>query len=59
MPSDNADTLPEPSTVATVVLLLFHVPPVDASVRDTIEPKHALLDPRIVPADGKGLTVIT
>jgi hypothetical protein len=43
--------------VATAVLLLVHVPPVEASLNDAVEPVHILLVPAI--ADGNGLTVTT
>lgn len=43
------------TTVATVVLLLLHTPPVVVSVRAVVSPAHILLVPLI--AAGLGFTV--
>jgi len=56
MPDVIGLTVPD-ITVASVLLLL-HIPPVVASFNNNVEPIQILLPPEIVPALGKGLTVI-
>ena len=55
VPAETPVTRPVPDTVATVVLLLLHVPPATASVRDMVIPVHRAAGP-VTGADG--LTVI-
>ena len=51
-------TQPEvPPTVATAVLLLLHVPPVLASVRQSVVPAHNGAFPPEMP-EGRGFTVV-
>jgi hypothetical protein len=45
------------TTVATEVLLLLHVPPVDVLVNAIVKPSHTVDEPDM--AAGSGLTVIT
>ena len=47
------------SIVATVVLLLLHLPPVTELDNDLAEPTQTEGVPLIVPAEGNGRTVIT
>ena len=54
VPTVAPDTLPEPSTLA-FVLLLVHVPSGVVSVKVVTKPRHTLAVPMI--AEGKGLTV--
>jgi hypothetical protein len=54
VPGAMPDTIPEVPIVATVVILLLHVPP-PASARDVVVPAHKMVTPVI--ADGSGLTV--
>ncbi len=56
-PPNAPHTLPLPSTVATEVLLLVHVPPVTPSVRVIIDPVHTDDKPKIAP--GAEFTVTT
>ena len=56
VPADNAVTNPEEDTVAVVVLLLLHVPPVVASVNIVVAPIQIFVDPEI---DDTELTVTT
>ena len=56
VPAATPVTTPELLTVAVPVLLLVHVPPVEVSVRLTVEPTHTSDVPVI--ADGNVLTVI-
>jgi hypothetical protein len=54
-PAITAVTTPEPEpTVATVVVLLVHVPPDDPSVSVSVVPVQALVSP--VMGVGEGLT---
>ena len=48
-----------PLTIATLVLLLPHTPPLIALLNVVDEPTHSDVAPVIVPATGNGLTVIT
>ena len=50
-------TSPVVFTVANVVLLLLHTPPLTASVRVMVLPAHTADGPLMVPADVAGLTV--
>ena len=52
-------TTPEVPTVATMVLVLLHAPPVAASANAVDKPAHTVAVPVIVPAPGAGLTVTT
>jgi hypothetical protein len=57
VPAATPVTDPPAVTVASVVLLLVHVPPVVTSVNNMLKPVHTIV---VVPdiADGVGLTVI-
>ena len=44
-------------TVATVVTVLLHAPPVAASLNPVVAPAQTVAVPVMVPADGNGLTV--
>ena len=50
-------TMPEEPTVATLLLVLLHVPPDMASVRLIVAPVQTSDGPVIIPADGGILTV--
>ena len=52
VPAVTPRTVPVALTVAIVVLLLLHVPPVTPSTKVDEEPGHTLVTPDIVPADG-------
>ena len=52
-------TTPEVLTVATVVLVLLHIPPVVTSVNVVDNPAITVAVPLIVPAAGDELTVTT
>ena len=58
VPFDTPVTEPVLLTVATAVLLLLHVPPPTASVRDIVEPVHTTDGPLMLPAVAVRLTVI-
>jgi hypothetical protein len=58
LPTNIPDTTPAPLIVAIDVLLLLQTPPGAPSVNVVVEPTHTLVAPTIVPATGKGLTVI-
>ena len=55
VPPPTPETSPEASTVATLVVLLVHVPPVDASANVVTAPTHAVGVPVI--ATGAAFTV--
>jgi hypothetical protein len=57
VPADNPDTTPADDTVATLGILLLHVPPAIGSVNDVVLPMHIEALPEI--AAGDALTVIT
>ena len=57
VPDDTPVTLPDASTVATVVTVLLHAPPVAASLNPVVAPAQTVAVPVIVPADGNGLTL--
>ena len=59
VPADTPVTMPVLPTVATVVAVLLHTPPVVASLNPVVAPAQTIAVPVIVPADGKGLTVTT
>ncbi len=59
VPTDTPETTPKPFTVATLVLLLLHVPPESPlEVSVAVVPVDRVLVPEIVPALGNALTVI-
>ena len=57
VPPATPDTIPVLPTVAIVVLVLLHVPPVVPSLKDVVAPAHMVAVPLIAPGTGKGLTV--
>ena len=57
LPNDTGVTLPLLSTVATVLLLLFHVPPTVVSANAIAFPEQTLALPVIGPTTGTGFTV--
>jgi hypothetical protein len=59
VPADIPDTAPTLPTYAIVVTLLLQLPPVIGSARIMVEPTQTFELPNIVPATGRGLTVIT
>ena len=59
VPADTPVTVPVVPTVATVVAVLLHAPPVVASLNPVVEPAQTVAVPVMVPADGNGLTVTT
>ena len=56
-PVDAPHTLPETSTVATLVVPLLHTPPPEASANKTDEPTQTVDEPVMVPAVGEPNTV--
>ena len=56
VPTDTPVTLPEPSTPATAVLPLLHVPAVVASLKASVPPMHVAVSP--VTGNGVGCTTI-
>ena len=56
VPAVSGDTAPVAEIVATVVLVLLHVPPLPVVVKVVGTPIQAVAAPLIVPATGKGLT---
>ena len=44
--------------VATAVLLLVHVPPVDELVRVVVEPLHTVVVPAIAAGEGFTVTIV-
>ena len=59
VPAATPVTMPVLPTVATVVAVLLHAPPVVASPNPVVAPAQTVAVPVIVPADGNGLTVTT
>ena len=59
VPAVTPITDPVLPTVAIVVAVLLHAPPVAASDKPVVEPTHTVAVPVMVPADGNGLTVTT
>jgi hypothetical protein len=57
IPSDTPVTTPVVLTVARVLVVL-HVPPDAVSASVVVRPRQTALTPVMVPANGKGLTVI-
>ena len=58
VPADTPETTPEPFTVATLVLLLLHVPPESPlEVSVAVVPVDRVLVPEIVPALGNAFIV--
>ena len=49
----------EEPTVAMLLAVLLHIPPVAVSVRPIVLPMHITEGPVMAPAAGRGLTVIT
>ena len=58
MPEATPVTTPLAFTVAILVLVDDHVPPLAPSVRLVVEPAQTVAVPVIEPATGNGLTVI-
>ena len=56
-PTDTPNTVPEPLTEATLVLLELHEPPVTPLVRPVEALTQTVLAPLIVPADAVEVTV--
>ena len=52
-------TTPSALTVAMLVAVELHTPPVTASVNAVVEPAQTILDPVMLPAEGVALTVTT
>ena len=59
VPAATPVTMPVLPTVATVVAVLLHAPPVVASLNPVVDPAQTIAVSVIVPADGSGLTVTT
>ena len=58
LPSVNAATTPVAEIVATLVLVLLHIPPpVPEVVRLLVVPGQSVVEPAMVPGAGSGLTV--
>jgi len=56
LPEDTPETIPEPLTVATKVLLLLHVPPGAASTIVAEAPTHTALLPVMGTETGNAFT---
>lgn len=57
VPAATPLTTPEAFTVATLVVLLFQVPPDTASAKVVVPPGQIEVAPVIVPAEAEGVTV--
>ena len=58
VPATRPVTTPDVLTVATVGLLLLHVPPLDAMLNGVLEPTHTDVAPDMVPAPEDIVTVV-
>ena len=59
MPAETPVITPVDAIVATLTLILLHVPPAAMSLNDVFAPVQNAATPVIVPAAGNGFTVIT